>query len=126
MLNTYGENQADCATLAIDGLIVAIEAQDMYLKKKSTWTRKIVLLTDGETPMEIEDWEATVKRMNDKEIQLSIVYVQKCPVFSILNDSIHSGVDFDDDEMPFHEEHKSDIKVIAFSLSIKYQSLKVH
>ncbi|KIJ23946.1 hypothetical protein M422DRAFT_275388 [Sphaerobolus stellatus SS14] len=53
----------------------------------------MALLTDGESPMEIEDWEETAKQMNDKEIQLSIV-----------------GVDFDDDEMPFREEDKSDVK----------------
>ncbi|KAI0735882.1 SPOC domain-like protein [Earliella scabrosa] len=77
----------------IDALIVAIETQDRFLGNKKTWTRKIVILTDGENPMEIEDWEATVKKMNDLGISLTVV-----------------GVDFDDDEMPFEEEDKSTIK----------------
>ncbi|KAI0762418.1 SPOC like C-terminal domain-containing protein [Fomes fomentarius] len=77
----------------IDALIVGIEAQDNFLVNKKTWTRKIVLLTDGENPMEVEDWEATVKKMNDLSISFTVV-----------------GVDFDDDEFPFSEENKSVIK----------------
>jgi hypothetical protein len=33
----------------------------------------MVILTDAENPMEIEDWETTVKKMNDLEIQTSIM-----------------------------------------------------
>jgi ATP-dependent DNA helicase 2 subunit 2 len=84
------ENSGD----PIDALIVGIETQDVYLIKKRTWTRKIVIMTDGQSPMEIEDWEATVKKMNKLAISLTII-----------------GVDFDDDEFPFHEEEKSNIKV---------------
>ncbi|KAI0757611.1 SPOC like C-terminal domain-containing protein [Daedaleopsis nitida] len=77
----------------IDALIVGIESQDRFLGNKKTWTRKIVLLTDGENPIEVEDWETTVKKMNDLNIGLTVV-----------------GVDFDDDNLPFHEEDKSNIK----------------
>ncbi|KAI0932900.1 hypothetical protein AcW2_001392 [Taiwanofungus camphoratus] len=77
----------------IDALIVGIETQHQYLTSKKTWTRKMVLLTDGENPIEIEDWEATAKKMNSLDISFTIV-----------------GVDFDDDELPFQEEDKSDIK----------------
>ena len=35
----------------------------------------MVLVTDGENPMEIEDWEATVSKMNDLDIQMSIMWV---------------------------------------------------
>ncbi|KAG1889229.1 SPOC domain-like protein [Suillus subluteus] len=84
------ENSGD----PIDALIVGIETQDIYLNKKRTWTRKIVIVTDGQSPMEIEDWEATVKKMNALAISLTVI-----------------GVDFDDDEFPFHEEDKSTIKV---------------
>ncbi|KAF8845541.1 ku80-like protein [Paxillus ammoniavirescens] len=77
----------------IDALIVGIETQDVYLEKKRTWTRKIVIITDGENPMEIEDWEATVKKMASLNISLTVV-----------------GVDFDDDELPYHEEDKSTMK----------------
>ena len=54
---------------------MAIETQDRYLQSKKTWTRKIVILTDGENPMEIEDWEATVKKMNALDIGLTVAYV---------------------------------------------------
>ncbi|PFH50723.1 hypothetical protein AMATHDRAFT_144450 [Amanita thiersii Skay4041] len=77
----------------IDALIVGIETQATYLAKKRTWTRKIVLVTDGETPMEVEDWEAVSKKMNALDISLTIV-----------------GVDFDDLEFPYQEEDKSNIK----------------
>lgn len=58
---------------AIDALIVGIETQHKYLSSKKTWTRKIVLLTDGESPIEIEEWETTAKRMNTLDIALTIV-----------------------------------------------------
>ncbi|KAI0693769.1 SPOC domain-like protein [Cerioporus squamosus] len=77
----------------IDALIVGIETQDRFLGNKKTWTRKIVLLTDGENPMEVEAWEDTAKKMNDLGVSLAIV-----------------GVDFDDEELPFHEENKSEVK----------------
>ncbi|KAI6165394.1 SPOC domain-like protein [Pisolithus thermaeus] len=78
---------------AIDALIVGIETQDDYLERKRTWTRKIVIVTDGASPLEIEDWEATVKRMSSLSISLTVV-----------------GVDFDDDELQYHEEDKPAIK----------------
>jgi ATP-dependent DNA helicase 2 subunit 2 len=60
---------------AIDALIVAIDSQDKYLSTKKTWTRKIVLLTDGENPMEMEEWERTVQKMNQHQVSLVIVWV---------------------------------------------------
>jgi ATP-dependent DNA helicase 2 subunit 2 len=33
---------------ALDGLIVALQAQEKFLNGKKTWTRKLVLVTDGE------------------------------------------------------------------------------
>ncbi|EPQ61200.1 SPOC domain-like protein [Gloeophyllum trabeum ATCC 11539] len=77
----------------IDALVVGIETQRTYLANKKTWTKKIVLLTDGANPIEVEDWEAIVEKMNTLDISLTIV-----------------GVDFDDDELPFHEGNKSTIK----------------
>ena len=35
----------------------------------------MVLLTDGENPIEIEDWELMVKKINDLDIHMTIVYV---------------------------------------------------
>lgn len=60
---------------AIDALIVGIETQAGYLSSKKTWTRKIVLVTDGENPIEVEDWEATVKKMDALNISLTIMSV---------------------------------------------------
>ena len=60
---------------AIDAIIVAIETQDDYLKKKKTWTRKMVVLTDGESPMEVEDWELTVKKIKELQIITTIMWV---------------------------------------------------
>ncbi|KAG9011776.1 ATP-dependent DNA helicase II subunit 2, partial [Tulasnella sp. 427] len=75
---------------ALDGLIVAIQTQAVHLGKKK-WTRKITLLTDGESPLNIEDWEDTASKVNELEIHTTIV-----------------GVDFDDDD--FQEEDKSEQK----------------
>ena len=60
---------------AIDAIIVAIETQDDYLKKKKTWTRKMVVLTDGESPIEMEDWELTVKKIKELQIITTIMWV---------------------------------------------------
>jgi len=58
---------------AIDALIVAIETQHIYLASKRTWTRKIVILTDGESPIELDEWENTAQAVNDRNITLSIM-----------------------------------------------------
>ncbi|KAG8689972.1 ATP-dependent DNA helicase II subunit 2 [Ceratobasidium sp. 394] len=55
----------------------------------------MVLVTDGETPLEIEDWEATVDKINELAINTTIV-----------------GVDFDDEDFPFVEPNKSPVKRI--------------
>jgi ATP-dependent DNA helicase 2 subunit 2 len=60
---------------AIDALIVGIETQAEYLASKKTWTRKVVIITDGESPIEIEDWEATVRKMDALDVNLTIVFV---------------------------------------------------
>jgi ATP-dependent DNA helicase 2 subunit 2 len=64
----------------VDALIVGIETQAQYLAKRQTWTRKIVLLTDGESPIEVEDWQATARKMNELDISLTIVYVRQLPL----------------------------------------------
>ena len=60
---------------AIDAIIIGIETKDKYLAKKKTWTRKIVLLTDGENPIELGDWEETAKKINDLGIITTIMQV---------------------------------------------------
>ncbi|KAH9836702.1 SPOC like C-terminal domain-containing protein [Rhodofomes roseus] len=83
---TYGD--------PIDAIIVGVETQHRYLATKRTWTRKVYLLTDGENPIELEDWEATAKKINALEVGLFVI-----------------GVDFDHDEdIPFREENKSHVK----------------
>ncbi|TFK38608.1 hypothetical protein BDQ12DRAFT_683054 [Crucibulum laeve] len=77
----------------IDALIVGIETQSAYLGNKKTWTRKIIMVTDGESPIEIEDWEATVAKMDELAVGLTVV-----------------GVDFDDEEFGYEEPDKSTIK----------------
>ncbi len=59
--------------LAIDALIVGVETQARYLAKKQTWTRKVVLVTDGESPIEIEDWESIIKKMDSFNVALTIM-----------------------------------------------------
>lgn len=82
---------------AIDALIVGIETQDRYLGRKKTWTRRIVLVTDGNSEIETEDWEATVDKMNELNVKLTIV-----------------GVDFDDPDWNYEEENKSALKAGRF------------
>lgn len=75
-------------------MIVAVEAQNKHLGKKKTWTRKVILVTDGEGPIELEDWEATANKLNELTIALTVV-----------------GVDFDDQEFDYVQRDKPDFKV---------------
>lgn len=59
--------------LAIDALIVGIETQSKYLVSKKSWTRRITLITDGESPIEVEDWEVTVTKMDLLQIHLTVM-----------------------------------------------------
>jgi len=101
-----------CRSLAIDALIVGVETQGRYLASKKTWTRKIVIVTDGESPIEVEDWEATVQKMDSLHISLTVVYVPDLPIgFSV--SPPFSGIDFDDEAFPYIEPNKSNIKVLS-------------
>ncbi|KIP04439.1 hypothetical protein PHLGIDRAFT_15192 [Phlebiopsis gigantea 11061_1 CR5-6] len=82
----------------VDALIVGVETQDRYLGNKKTWTRKIVMLTDGENPIELEDWEVAIDKMNDLKIKLTVVSQPS------------RGIDFDDADFGYKEEDKSTIK----------------
>ena len=95
--------------LAVDALIVGAETLSNYLRTKRSWTGKIVLLTDGESPMEIEKWEAIAKKLSSFKYRITIMYVFLTLPRVLLTD--HSGVDFDDDEIDLQEEGKSHIKV---------------
>lgn len=68
------------------------------------------MLTNAECPIEIEDWQATVKKMDDLSISLTIM----SPFSNLMNSSCSlsiRGVDFDDEELPFTEPQKSIFKV---------------
>ncbi|KAF8168356.1 ku80-like protein [Crassisporium funariophilum] len=98
----------------IDALIVGIETQAKYLANKKTWTRKIVIVTDGESPIEVEDWEETVRKMDGLNITLTIVFVHlPLAIWGLAYfANVHSGVDFDSelDDFPFTESNKTTIK----------------
>ena len=61
------------AAPAIDALIVGIEAQEQLFSKKPSYRRRIVLVTDGENPIEIEDWKATVRKLQDTNTKVAIM-----------------------------------------------------
>lgn len=61
--------------LAVDALIVAAETLSNYLRTKRTWTGRIVLLTDGESPIQIEEWELIAKKLSSFNFRITIMYV---------------------------------------------------
>ncbi|PPQ67012.1 hypothetical protein CVT24_011306 [Panaeolus cyanescens] len=77
---------------ALDAVVVAAEQQSRYLGKKK-WTRKIVIVTDGENPINQDDWEPIVANLDNLNVGLVVV-----------------GIDFDDEEIDFAEIDKSDRK----------------
>lgn len=68
-------NQGIYLPLVLDGIIVGTYVQNEELGKKATWTRKVVLITDGQNPLEIEeeDIEATLTKLNEWNVTLTIV-----------------------------------------------------
>ncbi|KAJ7604911.1 SPOC like C-terminal domain-containing protein [Roridomyces roridus] len=77
----------------LDALIVAIETQVAYLGKKK-WTRNIVVVTDGENPIEVKDLDGTVSELEEYGVNFTVI-----------------GIDFDDATFPSKEQDKSPIKV---------------
>jgi ATP-dependent DNA helicase 2 subunit 2 len=63
---------------AVDAIVVGSETLHQYLGTKRTWTGKLVLLTDGESPIQVEKWELIAKKVKGFNHQLTIVYV--CPI----------------------------------------------
>ena len=70
-----------------------------------------MLVTNGESPIEMEDWEAVIKKMNALDISLTIMYVPLHYSAYTIHKFRISGVDFDDPEFPYEEPDKSVIKV---------------
>ena len=63
---------------AVSAIVVAVDMIDTFTKKLK-WIRKIVLVTDGQGPLDADDTEAIAKKMNDSGIQLTVLYV--CLIF---------------------------------------------
>ncbi|GAP87748.1 putative ATP-dependent DNA helicase 2 subunit 2 [Rosellinia necatrix] len=76
----------------ISAIVLAIEMIEK-LTKKLKYNRKIILVTDGEAPMDNSDIEDISEKMKKSGIQLTVL-----------------GVDFDDAEFGFKEEDKSVVK----------------
>ncbi|KAG5922881.1 hypothetical protein E4U42_005180 [Claviceps africana] len=79
---------------AISAIVVAIDMIDTFTKKLK-WIRRIVLVTDGQGEVDADDIDEIAKKMNDSNIQLTIL-----------------GVDFDDAEYGFKEEDKPSTKAV--------------
>lgn len=84
-------NQDSCDTL--EGVIVALDAQNRELGSKATWTRKLIVVTDGEHPIQQEGYKDVIQAMNDAKVKTSIV-----------------GIDFDDEERGYVYKEKSETK----------------
>lgn len=61
--------------------------------------------------MELQDWELTVEKLNEFNVKMGIMYVVLLISHNLRGIESASGVDFDDDDMPFREEIKPHIKV---------------
>jgi ATP-dependent DNA helicase 2 subunit 2 len=94
----------------LDAVIVALNAQNTFLASKNSWTRKLVVVTDGENPIATADYKSTIETMNQNEVITSIVYVYSSVAIGQPL-TFTSGVDFDDPEIGFQEAEKSEVKV---------------
>ncbi|KAI8671551.1 ATP-dependent DNA helicase II subunit 2 [Fusarium keratoplasticum] len=77
---------------AISAIVVAVDMMDTFTKKLK-WNRKIILITDGQGPMDADGLSDISKKMNDSNIQLTVL-----------------GVDFDNPDYGFKEEDKPNTK----------------
>ncbi|RBR25821.1 uncharacterized protein FIESC28_01314 [Fusarium coffeatum] len=77
---------------AVSAIVIAVDMMDTFTKKLK-WNRKIFLITDGQGPIDADDLSDISKKMNDSNIQLTIL-----------------GVDFDDPDYGFKEEDKPGTK----------------
>ncbi|KAI1167525.1 Ku70/Ku80 N-terminal alpha/beta domain-containing protein [Nemania serpens] len=82
-------------TQAGDCISAIVLAREMIekLTKKLKYNRRVILVTDGEAPMDSSDIDDISEKMKRSSIQLTVL-----------------GVDFDDAEFGFKEEDKSSLK----------------
>lgn len=57
---------------AISAIVIAIDMIDTFTKRLK-WVRKICLITDGQGPMDGDDVGDIARKMNDSNIQLTIL-----------------------------------------------------
>lgn len=57
---------------AISAIVVAVDMIDTFTKKLK-WVRKIYLITDGQGAMDADDVADIAKKMNDSNIQLTVL-----------------------------------------------------
>jgi ATP-dependent DNA helicase 2 subunit 2 len=57
---------------AVSAIVLAIDMIDTFTKKLK-WNRKIFLVTDGQGPMDADDLSDISKKMNDSNIQLTVL-----------------------------------------------------
>ncbi|KAK4114134.1 SPOC domain-like protein [Canariomyces notabilis] len=77
---------------AISAIVVAVSMIEEFTKKLK-YHRKIILVTNGESPIDDDSSEEVAERLNDVNIELVVI-----------------GVDFDDPDYGFKEEDKSSLK----------------
>lgn len=90
---------------AISAIVVALSMIEVFTKKLK-YNRRIILVTNGETPIDDESLEDVAGRLNDSNIELVVMYVQRLFLSGCHADTA-SGVDFDDADYGFKEEDKS-------------------
>lgn len=59
---------------AISAIVIAVDMIDTFTKKLK-WNRKIVLVTDGQGPIDGDDLSDISKKMNDSNIELTVLWV---------------------------------------------------
>jgi ATP-dependent DNA helicase 2 subunit 2 len=57
---------------AVSAIVLAVDMIDTFTKKLK-WNRKIFLVTDGQGPMDADDLGDISKKMNDSNIQLTVL-----------------------------------------------------
>lgn len=78
---------------AVSAIVVAIDLVDNAAPQRLKYKRKIVLVTDGQGPIDEDSLEEIWARINELNIELTVV-----------------GVDFDDPDYGFKEEDKTRVK----------------
>jgi ATP-dependent DNA helicase 2 subunit 2 len=103
---------------AISAIVLAIDlitkATTLKSGKLGKYTRKIVLLTNGQGHIEDDGLESIAGQIKETEIQLVVMYVLENFLLLIWTNIIYRGVDFDDSDYGFKEEDKPSVKVLCY------------